>query len=87
MPVKEEEGWARWGDRLSDYLTSQTKMIFLNSPDNPTGAVYNLKQLEEIANISLDKDITVVSDEAYEKIVYEKKDMVQSLLKLFSSFS
>jgi len=73
VPVKEEEGWILTADRISDHLTSQTKAILLNSPNNPTGAVYNLKQLEEIAKISLDRDIVIISDEAYEKIIYEGK--------------
>jgi len=73
VPVKEEEGWVMTADRISDHLTSRTKAILINSPNNPTGAVYNLKQLEEIAKISLDRDIIVISDEAYEKIIYEER--------------
>lgn len=73
VPAKEEEGWILTADRIFDHLTSQTKAILLNSPNNPTGAVYNLKQLEEIAKISLDRDIVIISDEAYEKIIYEGK--------------
>jgi len=73
VPIKEEEGWVLRRDRISDHLTSQTKVILLNSPNNPTGAVYNLKKLEQIAKISLDKDLIVISDEAYEKIIYDEK--------------
>ncbi|GAI45722.1 unnamed protein product, partial [marine sediment metagenome] len=40
VPVKEEEGWILTADRISDHLTSQTKAIFLNSPNNPTGAIH-----------------------------------------------
>ena len=50
-----------------------TKAILLNSPNNPTGAVYDFKELEDIATIALRKNFMIISGEAYEKIVYEGK--------------
>jgi len=73
VPVEEEEGWILTTDRIFDHLTSQTKAILLNSPNNPTGAVYDFKELEDIATIALRKNFMIISDEAYEKIVYEGK--------------
>ncbi|HSW60215.1 MAG TPA: pyridoxal phosphate-dependent aminotransferase, partial [bacterium] len=55
---------------LKPYLTKKTKAVILNSPNNPTGAVYNLKDIEEIVNYLAERDILVISDEIYEKLVY-----------------
>jgi len=57
---------------LGEYVTDKTKLIIINSPGNPTGAVFGRKYLEEIADIAIDNDITVLSDEIYEKIIYDK---------------
>ncbi|MEA1894806.1 MAG: pyridoxal phosphate-dependent aminotransferase [Euryarchaeota archaeon] len=58
---------------IGDYVTVKTKLIIINSPGNPSGSVFGKKHLEEIADISIDNDITVLSDEIYEKITYGKK--------------
>jgi len=55
---------------LAESITSKTKMILVNSPSNPTGAVFGREILEEIRDIALDHDLMVLSDEIYEKIVY-----------------
>lgn len=52
-------------------LSSKTKLLILNSPANPTGSVYSKKELEEIAKICCDNKIYCVSDEIYEKLIYE----------------
>lgn len=57
---------------LGEHITDKTKLIIINSPGNPTGAVFNRKYLEEIADLAIDNDITVLSDEIYEKIIYDK---------------
>ncbi len=57
---------------LGEHITDKTKLIILNSPCNPTGAVFDRKYLEEIADLAIDNDITVLSDEIYEKIIYSK---------------
>ncbi len=54
-------------------ITPKTKAIILNSPSNPTGAVYTKTELEEIAQIAVEHNIFVVTDEIYEKLVYEGK--------------
>lgn len=56
---------------LLSAITSKTKAIMLNSPSNPTGAVYSKSELEEIAEIAIKNNIIVVSDEIYEKLVYD----------------
>ncbi len=58
------------GDLL-DAITSKTKAIILNSPSNPTGSIYTKTELEEIAQIAVDHNIAVITDEVYEKLVYD----------------
>lgn len=52
-------------------ITEKTKIIILNSPSNPTGAIMNKETLKEIAKIAREKNIYVISDEIYEKIIYD----------------
>ncbi len=56
---------------LNKYLTPKTKAIILNNPCNPSGKVYSREELEVIAQIATDNDIVIVSDEIYEKYIYE----------------
>jgi aspartate aminotransferase len=56
---------------LEPLLTPRTKMVVLNSPHNPTGSVLNPKDLDEIAALLVKRDIFVLSDEIYSKILYE----------------
>lgn len=56
---------------LENALTSKTKAIILNSPSNPTGATYSLEELKIIANWAVKNNIFVISDEIYEKLVYD----------------
>lgn len=58
-------------DNLLPHLTAKTKAIILNSPNNPTGTVYSQKDLEEIAQIAVSRGIYVISDEIYEKLIYD----------------
>lgn len=57
-------------------ITPKTKAIILNSPSNPTGAVYTKTELEEIAQVAVEHNIFVVADEIYEKLIYEGKEHV-----------
>lgn len=56
---------------LLSAITKKTKAIIINSPSNPTGAVYNKEELEEIAEIAVKNDIIIISDEIYEKLIYD----------------
>ena len=56
---------------LEKNITPKTKLLILNSPSNPTGCVYNSKELKEIAGACCEKKIYVLSDEIYEKIIYD----------------
>ena len=60
---------------MEEYVTEKTKLIVVNSPGNPTGAVYDRSVLKNIADIAIDNDILVLSDEIYEKIIYDKEHL------------
>jgi aspartate aminotransferase len=69
-------------DLLEKTITKKTKLLILNSPNNPTGAVYDEKILEKIAKICVKHNLLVISDEIYEKLVYDKKHVsIASLSK------
>lgn len=73
LPLKPENGFVPDGDFLEALAGSKAKMVLLNTPNNPTGAVYPEKVLKEIIKIAADKDMWVVSDECYSTLVYEGK--------------
>ena len=71
LPTLEEEGYAISPHMLQERVTSRTKAIILNSPCNPTGAMYNRATLEGIARVAVDRDFLIISDEIYEKLIYD----------------
>jgi len=56
---------------LREKITSRTKALILNSPSNPTGLAYDRKSLEAIAKLAVEHDFYIISDEIYEKLVYD----------------
>lgn len=60
-------------DILEKSLTPKTRMLFLNNPSNPTGAVYSKEELLEIANVCIKNNIYILADEIYERICYKDK--------------
>lgn len=65
-----ESGYKLTPDQLRENISPGTKMLILNSPSNPTGAVYTETELVELAEIALEEQIYILSDEIYEKLVY-----------------
>jgi aspartate aminotransferase len=63
-------------DDLLTHITSKTKIFILNSPSNPTGCVYTKDELAKIAEICVSKKIFCISDEIYEKIIFDKSKHV-----------
>lgn len=63
-------------ERLRDAITPKTKLIILNSPSNPTGVVYTKKELQLLSEILVEAEICCISDEIYEKIIYDGKEHV-----------
>lgn len=58
-------------EQLNRAITPKTKLFVLNSPSNPTGMVYTRAEIQALAEVIVDRDILVVSDEIYEKIIYD----------------
>ena len=58
-------------DQLKDAITPKSKFLVLTTPSNPTGSVYTKEELESLADVLKDTNITVISDEMYEKLVYD----------------
>jgi aspartate aminotransferase len=58
---------------IAKYITPKTRLIVVNSPSNPTGGIFSRDVLTEIADLAIDHDIMVISDEIYEKIIYDKE--------------
>lgn len=65
-----ESGYKLTPDQLRENISPGTKMLILNSPSNPTGSVYSETELVELAEIALEEEIYVLSDEIYEKLIY-----------------
>ena len=70
-PTSRNDGFIPVG--LGEYITRNTKLIVINSPCNPTGGVYGKETLKEIADLAVDHNIMVLSDEIYEKIIYDRE--------------
>lgn len=71
VETKEENDFMVEPDALKEKITPRTKAIIINSPSNPTGFIYTKKALEEIAEIALKNNIYIISDEIYEKLIYD----------------
>ncbi len=62
--------------QLQEAITSKTKLLILNSPSNPTGMVYTKDELIAISNVLIEKGIFCISDEIYEKIIYDGQEHI-----------
>jgi len=71
VPTEVEEGYALRPEEVRKRITSKTKVLLLNSPNNPTGAVLEGEVLDELARIALEADLLVVSDEVYDRLVFD----------------
>src|ERR1700757_215691 len=69
--TKEENSWKLTAEEFENAMTPRTKMIILNSPGNPTGVVYTKEELQALANVAAEEEILILSDEIYEKLVYD----------------
>jgi aspartate aminotransferase len=71
VPTKAANDYKITPEELREAITPQTQLFVLNSPSNPTGAVYTPQEIRALAQVIVEKDILVVSDEIYEKILYD----------------
>lgn len=70
VQTKEENGWKMTAEEFQDAMTPRTKLVIINSPGNPTGAVYSREELSALVEVAVDEGIFILSDEIYEKLVY-----------------
>lgn len=71
VETRRENDYKLTPEELSRSLTPRSRMLILNSPSNPTGCVYTREELETIAGLAVEAGIWVLSDEIYEKLVYD----------------
>ena len=71
LQTQERDGYTITQDALEAVITPRTKAIIVNSPCNPTGATYDRNTLERIAAVALRHDLVIISDEIYEKVLYD----------------
>ena len=68
---KRENNYVTEARDLAPYVTEKTKVLLINTPGNPTGAVWKREQLREIAKLAVARKFYVISDEIYEKLIYD----------------
>ena len=76
VETKQENNWKITAQEFDDAMTGSTKMIIINSPNNPTGAVYSREELAAIGEVAASEDILILSDEIYEKLIYGESEHV-----------
>ncbi|GAB6273574.1 MAG: aminotransferase class I/II-fold pyridoxal phosphate-dependent enzyme [Peptococcaceae bacterium] len=76
-----EQGFCPTVGQLTRLITSRTKLLILNYPNNPTGAVISKKRLQEIAAVVCEADLLVISDEIYSKLTYQGEHTCTASLK------
>ncbi|MEG1507386.1 MAG: pyridoxal phosphate-dependent aminotransferase [Akkermansia sp.] len=65
-----DSGWKMTAEQFEEAMTPRTKLVIINTPTNPTGAVYTEEELRSIGEVAVSEDILILSDEIYEHLVY-----------------
>jgi aspartate aminotransferase len=76
VPTSMDNDWKLTAEQFENAMTPKTKMIIINTPGNPTGSIYTRDELRAIAEVAAEEDIVILSDEIYEKIVYDGAEHV-----------
>ncbi len=71
IPTTADEDFKITGEVLKRYITPKTKGLILNSPCNPTGTVYTPEELQDLAQVLLDTEMFIITDEIYEHIIFD----------------
>lgn len=69
--LEEEDGFRLDVEKIRKSITEKTKAIIINSPNNPTGAVYSEEDLRKLGQLAVEHDFYIISDEIYEKLIYD----------------
>ncbi len=78
VETKKENNWKLTPDEFEKAIGGSTRMLILNSPNNPTGSVYSKEELEALVEVAASEDILILSDEIYEKLIYNEKKHVST---------
>ena len=70
VQAEKENGYKMTAEQFKNVITNKTKCLILNTPNNPTGAVYTESEIKAIAKVAEENNVYVISDEIYEKLVY-----------------
>ena len=73
IPLKPSNGFQIDLDEVKNKITDKTKMIIINNPNNPTGAVYQKETLEKVCQLARENNILILADEIYNQLDYEKQ--------------
>lgn len=76
VPTTAENSYKMTAEQFENAMTPRTKMVILNSPGNPTGSVYTREELEALVEVALTEDIFILSDEIYERLIYDGAEHV-----------
>jgi aspartate aminotransferase len=76
VPTTQENDWKITAEQFEEAMSPKTKMIILNTPGNPTGSVYTKEELRALSEVAAEEDIYILSDEIYEKLVYDGTEHV-----------
>lgn len=71
VQTDENKGFMLDINKINEAITNKTKAIIINTPNNPTGAVYKREHLEALGKLAVEKEFFIISDEVYEKLVYD----------------
>ena len=71
VPTMERNAWKMRAEDFENAMTPRTKMLILNSPCNPSGSVYTREEMQAIVDVAAEEDIYILSDEIYEKLIYD----------------
>lgn len=80
IPLREENSFHMGANEIRKRITNKTRLIIINSPQNPTGAVMTKEEIEEIALVAEEHDIYLLSDEIYSRVIYDKVHYSPSIL-------
>ncbi len=72
VETKMANGWKMTPDEFADAMSPSTKMVIINSPSNPSGVIYSREELAALGEVAASEDIIILSDEIYEKLVYDE---------------
>lgn len=76
VQTSEANNWKITAEEFEHAMTPRTKMIIINTPGNPTGSIYTKQELRALSEVAAEEDIYILSDEIYEKLVYDEAEHV-----------